>query len=163
MSIYDGSLLNPDEKIAFHQLPGVNEIQSTTYPLVVYRESNHEGNLDGNIKFIKFGLEVVNIENRSVLKNEIFMKKISFTCWLHNNCHIDFFFPFREFVFSIVIARAFQGLSGAIVGVLSFALVADSTSPEKMGEFMAFLSSSFTWGMIMGPVLGGILSVILSN
>lgn len=57
----------------------------------------------------------------------------------------------------IVIARAFQGLSGAIVGVLSFALVADTASPEKMGEYMAFLSASFTWGMIMGPVLGGIM------
>ncbi|OQE23564.1 hypothetical protein PENSTE_c008G00999 [Penicillium steckii] len=75
VSIYDGSLLNPDEKIAFHQPPGVTEIQSTTYPSVVYRESNHRGDLDGNVKFVKFELEVVNIENQSVLeKNEISMK-----------------------------------------------------------------------------------------
>lgn len=56
-----------------------------------------------------------------------------------------------------MIARAFQGLAGAIVGVLSFAIVADTVSPEKKGEFMAFLSASFTCGMLTGPVLGGLL------
>ncbi|KAJ5597020.1 hypothetical protein VI817_003747 [Penicillium citrinum] len=75
VSIYDGSLLNPEEKISFHQPPGVSEIHSNTYPSIVYRESNHRGDLNGNVKYVKFGLEVVNVENQSVLeRNEISMK-----------------------------------------------------------------------------------------
>jgi MFS family permease len=29
--------------------------------------------------------------------------------------------------------------------------------PEKRGEYMAFVSTSYTWGMISGPVIGGFL------
>ena len=57
----------------------------------------------------------------------------------------------------LVIARICQGFSGAVVGVLSFAVIADTARPEKRGEYMAYASISFTWGMITGPVLGGIL------
>ncbi|CAG8200008.1 unnamed protein product [Penicillium nalgiovense] len=57
----------------------------------------------------------------------------------------------------LIIARVCQGLSGAVVGVLSFAIVADTALPEKRGEYMAFVSTSYTWGMISGPVLGGLL------
>ncbi|OQE88590.1 hypothetical protein PENNAL_c0016G00339 [Penicillium nalgiovense] len=57
----------------------------------------------------------------------------------------------------LIIARVCQGLSGAVVGVLSFAIVADTALPEKRGEYMAFVSTSYTWGMISGPVLGGFL------
>ncbi|KAJ5089107.1 hypothetical protein N7532_007791 [Penicillium argentinense] len=54
----------------------------------------------------------------------------------------------------LVIARICQGFSGAVVGVLSFAIVADTALPEKRGDYMAFVSTSYTWGMISGPVLG---------
>jgi MFS family permease len=57
----------------------------------------------------------------------------------------------------LIIARVCQGVSGAVVGVLSFAIVADTAPPEKRGEYMAFVSISYTWGMISGPVLGGLL------
>ncbi|KAJ5663872.1 hypothetical protein N7507_004603 [Penicillium longicatenatum] len=57
----------------------------------------------------------------------------------------------------LIIARVCQGISGAVVGVLSFAIVADTAPPEKRGEYMAFISISYTWGMISGPVLGGLL------
>ncbi|KAJ5820971.1 uncharacterized protein N7525_010255 [Penicillium rubens] len=57
----------------------------------------------------------------------------------------------------LIIARVCQGLSGAVVGVLSFAIVADTASPEKRGEYMAFVSTSYTWGVISGPVIGGLL------
>ncbi|KAJ5553031.1 hypothetical protein N7494_002409 [Penicillium frequentans] len=57
----------------------------------------------------------------------------------------------------LVVARVCQGFSGAVVGVLSFAIVADTAPSEKRGEYMAFVSVSYTWGMISGPVLGGLL------
>ncbi|KAJ5751964.1 hypothetical protein N7520_008881 [Penicillium odoratum] len=50
-----------------------------------------------------------------------------------------------------------MGVSGAVVGVLSFAIVADTASPEKRGEYMPFVSTSNTCGMISGPVIGGLL------
>lgn len=61
----------------------------------------------------------------------------------------------------LVVARVCQGFAGAVVGVLSFAIVADTAPPEKRGECMAWVSLSYTWGMVSGPVLGGVLYVTL--
>ncbi|KAJ5553032.1 hypothetical protein N7494_002410 [Penicillium frequentans] len=75
VSIYDGSLLHKRKDIAFHQPKGVTEIQSKMFPHVLYRESNHRGDLEGNIKYVKFDLEAVNKEDQSILeKNDISMK-----------------------------------------------------------------------------------------
>ncbi|KAJ6109659.1 hypothetical protein N7486_001894 [Penicillium sp. IBT 16267x] len=75
VSIYDGSLLHKKKDIAFHQPQGVTEIQSKIFPHVVYRESNHRGDLEGNIKYVKFSLEAVNNQDQSILeKNDISMK-----------------------------------------------------------------------------------------
>lgn len=60
----------------------------------------------------------------------------------------------------LIVARVCQGLSGAVIGVLGLAMIADKASPENIGEFMAYSSLSFTWGMLIGPVLGGLLYVI---
>lgn len=59
----------------------------------------------------------------------------------------------------LVVARVCQGLSGAVIGVLGLAMIADKARPENIGEFMAYSSLSFTWGMLIGPVLGGLLYV----
>lgn len=75
VSIYDGSLLNPHKKIAFHQPQGVSEIKSVIFPSISYRESNHRGELKGNVKFVMFELEVVNSDSQSVVEtNHISMK-----------------------------------------------------------------------------------------
>lgn len=60
----------------------------------------------------------------------------------------------------LTVARVCQGLSGAVIGVLGLAIIADAARPETVGEFMAYGSLSFTWGMLMGPVFGGLLYVI---
>ncbi|CAG8012940.1 unnamed protein product [Penicillium salamii] len=57
----------------------------------------------------------------------------------------------------LTVARVCQGLSGAVIGVLGLAIIADAARPETVGEFMAYGSLSFTWGMLMGPVFGGLL------
>jgi SAM-dependent methyltransferase len=75
VSIYDGSLLNPNKKIAFHQPQGVSELKSAVFASIVYRESDHRGELEGNVKFLKFELEVVDSDNQSVVEtNHISMK-----------------------------------------------------------------------------------------
>ncbi|KAJ5903847.1 hypothetical protein N7504_006230 [Penicillium tannophilum] len=75
VSIFDGSLLHKKKNIALHHSKEINEIQSKIFPHVVYRGSNHRGDLEGNIKYVKFDLEVVNIQDQSILeKNDVSMK-----------------------------------------------------------------------------------------
>jgi MFS family permease len=59
-----------------------------------------------------------------------------------------------------ILARVCQGLSGAVIGVLGLAMIADRAHSETLGEFMAYGSLSFTWGMLTGPVFGGLLYVM---
>lgn len=77
VSIYDGSLLKKKENVAFHQPEGVAEIESKMYPLITYRESNHGGTLEGNVKYVKFDLEVlsrVDGEENILERNQVSMK-----------------------------------------------------------------------------------------
>lgn len=60
----------------------------------------------------------------------------------------------------LIVARVCQGLSGAVIGVLGLAMIADTACPENIGEVMAYGSLSFTWGMLTGPVIGGLLYVL---
>lgn len=59
----------------------------------------------------------------------------------------------------LVVARIFQGLSGAVVGVLCLTLIAETAGKKHIGEYMAYGSMAFTWGMLSGPLIGGILLV----
>jgi MFS family permease len=66
-------------------------------------------------------------------------------------------FMFGHSIPVFIVARVCQGLSGAVIGVLGLAMIADTARPEILGEYMAYGSLSFTWGMLTGPVLGGVL------
>lgn len=59
----------------------------------------------------------------------------------------------------LIVARIFQGLSGAVVGVLCLTLIAETAGKEHIGEYMTYGSMAFTWGMLSGPMIGGILLV----
>lgn len=59
VSIYDGSLLEKSEQVSFHQPEGVTEIKSHTFPNILYRESNHRGEVRNKIKDVAFELEIV--------------------------------------------------------------------------------------------------------
>ncbi|KAJ5635013.1 uncharacterized protein N7484_008326 [Penicillium longicatenatum] len=67
------------------------------------------------------------------------------------------FFIFAGNVWVLLIARVFQGLSGAVVGVLGLSMIAETSSPENLGPRMACGSASLTWGMLCGPIAGGFL------
>ncbi|OJJ40654.1 hypothetical protein ASPWEDRAFT_22816 [Aspergillus wentii DTO 134E9] len=67
------------------------------------------------------------------------------------------FFLFARSPVVLVLARFFQGLSGAIIGVLGLAMIADTAPPDKVGGYMAVGSLSFAWGMLSGPAIGGAL------
>ena len=59
VSIYDGSLLEKSEEVTFHQPEGVMEIKSQVFPNIMYRESNHRGEVQDKIKDVTFELQVV--------------------------------------------------------------------------------------------------------
>ncbi|KAJ5556169.1 hypothetical protein N7494_000084 [Penicillium frequentans] len=60
-------------------------------------------------------------------------------------------------VWMFLIARVCQGLSGAVVGVLGLSMIAETSSPERLGSRMACGSASLTWGILCGPIAGGFL------
>ena len=57
----------------------------------------------------------------------------------------------------LVVARALQGIGGAILMALSFALVGDMIPEEKIPQTMGILTSMLTLGIALGPSLGGVL------
>jgi DHA1 family tetracycline resistance protein-like MFS transporter len=57
----------------------------------------------------------------------------------------------------IYAARGFAGLMAGNFGVAS-AMMADITSPEQRARGMGLIGAAFGLGLVMGPVLGGLLS-----
>jgi len=54
-------------------------------------------------------------------------------------------------------ARGFAGLMAGNVGVAS-AMMADITPPEKRARGMGLIGAAFGLGLVLGPVLGGLLA-----
>lgn len=57
----------------------------------------------------------------------------------------------------LIAARVLQGVGGAILMALSFALAGDLLPKEKISQSMGILTSMLTLGIALGPSLGGIL------
>lgn len=69
----------------------------------------------------------------------------------------------------LIVARVLQGISAAVVWtvgippslnrltVLGLALVVDTVGEARIGQAMAYVSSAMSMGLILGPVLGGII------
>lgn len=60
-------------------------------------------------------------------------------------------------IYMLIAARVLQGIGGAILMVLSFALVVDVVPKEKIPKAIGILTSMLTLGIALGPSLGGIL------
>lgn len=58
---------------------------------------------------------------------------------------------------ALVIARALQGLSCAVVWTVGLALVVDTADKDEMGVYMGFVSMAMTVGIVSGPFIGGIV------
>ena len=57
----------------------------------------------------------------------------------------------------LLIARLLEGLSTAIVSTLGMALLNDVVGPEHIGKAMGYTSMALSSGLLLGPVLGGVL------
>ena len=53
--------------------------------------------------------------------------------------------------------RVLQGMSAAVVWVVGLALVADTVAPDEVGQMMGYVSMSMSLGMLLAPLLGGIV------
>lgn len=60
-------------------------------------------------------------------------------------------------VYVLILARIVQGISGAATWSAGLALLADTYGPEKRGEKLGFAMSLMSVGMLIGPVIGGII------
>lgn len=60
-------------------------------------------------------------------------------------------------IYELILFRAFQGIGGAILISLSFAIVGDLVPREKMMNSMAALTATLPIGFALGPSLGGLL------
>ncbi|QSS49191.1 MFS amine transporter [Histoplasma capsulatum var. duboisii H88] len=56
-----------------------------------------------------------------------------------------------------VVARAMQGLSGGAVGAVGMALAVDTVPKERIGQAMGYVSLALTWGVLFGPIVGGVM------
>ena len=59
----------------------------------------------------------------------------------------------------VYVARAFAGLMAGNVGVAS-AMMADITGPENRARGMGLIGAAFGLGLVLGPMLGGLLSPV---
>lgn len=66
-------------------------------------------------------------------------------------------FLFGKSVYMLLLARMLQGLAGAAVGVVGFALLADTVDKSGLRQAMGYVSLALNWGMLLGPSIGGLV------
>ncbi|KAL8809448.1 MAG: hypothetical protein Q9223_007926, partial [Gallowayella weberi] len=57
----------------------------------------------------------------------------------------------------LLVARILQGLSSAVVSTVGYAILFDVVGSEKIGRALGFVSMCQSFGLLVGPAIGGIL------
>ncbi|MCJ1465356.1 hypothetical protein MMC07_003974 [Pseudocyphellaria aurata] len=66
-------------------------------------------------------------------------------------------FMLGKSVYMLLLARMLQGLAGAAVGVVGFALLAETVDKSRLRQAMGHVSLALNWGMLLGPSIGGLV------
>ena len=66
-------------------------------------------------------------------------------------------FCFGQSVYLLLVSRILQGFSAAIVYTVGLALLVDTVGKEEIGQMMGFALSSANVGVLIAPLLGGII------
>ena len=60
-------------------------------------------------------------------------------------------------IWILLVARLLQGLSTAIVTTFGYTLLTEMVKREYLGRAMGYTNMAFTLGLLLGPVVGGLL------
>ena len=60
-------------------------------------------------------------------------------------------------VWTLLAARLLEGLSTAIVGTVGYAMLTEMAGRENLGKVMGYTSMALSFGLLIGPVVGGVL------
>ncbi|KAL8954924.1 MAG: hypothetical protein Q9193_007010, partial [Seirophora villosa] len=60
-------------------------------------------------------------------------------------------------LWTLLVARILEGLSSAVVSTVGFALLTDVVDPAHLGKAMGYTSLALSFGLLIGPVVGGVL------
>lgn len=63
-------------------------------------------------------------------------------------------------IWRLIVFRIIQGVGGAMVLALGFAVATEAFPPAERGKAMGILASAVTLGLVIGPVVGGVLAAI---
>lgn len=64
----------------------------------------------------------------------------------------------QKLISSRAVLRAFQGIGGAGCFAVTTVMMADMVPPEKLAKLVAGLSSVYAISLLVGPIIGGVLS-----
>ena len=67
------------------------------------------------------------------------------------------FFAFATRLWALLTARTLQGLSTAMVYTVGYTLLTEVVGMEHLGKAMGYTSMALSFGLMIGPVLGGVL------
>ncbi|KAL8724180.1 MAG: hypothetical protein Q9166_008096 [cf. Caloplaca sp. 2 TL-2023] len=67
------------------------------------------------------------------------------------------FFALATTVWALLAARILQGFSTAIVHTIGYTLLTEAVEKEHLGKAMGYTSMALSSGLLIGPVLGGVL------
>ena len=57
----------------------------------------------------------------------------------------------------LVAGRVLQGVSGAVVWTVGFAVLVDAVGQKNIGQAMGWVSISYNVGILVAPILGGVV------
>ncbi|KAL9010782.1 MAG: hypothetical protein Q9173_004319 [Seirophora scorigena] len=60
-------------------------------------------------------------------------------------------------LWTLLVARILEGLSSAVVSTVGYALLTDVVDREHLGKAMGYTSLALSFGLLIGPVIGGVL------
>ena len=67
------------------------------------------------------------------------------------------FFALATTIWSLLAARVLEGLSTSIVMTVGYTLLAEAVGMEHLGKATGYTSLALTFGLLIGPVIGGVL------